>query len=459
MRVENREGYQDILAAMRHHYRYISMERGSLTQRRITACTFPEVYTSIIIDCCDKIPLPHRAPFVKAWLRKSNRFSVTTIGLLDHNAAKHLYYYPTFAWPQDPNLILSILWQYLVKQFSGPGRTKASTLYVQADNKVAENKNKYTFCFWTMLIQQGVFSDVFLYFLPPGHTHEDVDQLFSTFKKALKYKSALGLPELLELIQNSFVVEEETVPVMEAVEIVYDWKTFFRQHMNNIHYFTQPRCFHFYRNSEGKVVFRAKAGATNGVWDEEIQILPDNLAGFPQPIPSAALPQQVLNQTRDTLTGGILSTVQAAAIEHLMEEYSEMGEVTPVVGNPFVPMRLLLPVEPNRNAPPPRAIEVVPRRQPTHSAISYYAGLFVAVRPGEGQDDFWIGEVVSVAPVLLRVRWWELGEEGIWNVHPTWSGHMGDLVRTGAVLTLLPTFADDGFVLKEEDLARIMEQR
>ena len=95
LHVENREGYQDILAAMRHHYRYISMERGSLTQRHITACTFPEVYTSIIIDCCDKIPLPHRTPFDKAWIRKSNPFSVTTIGLLDQYAAKHLYYYLT----------------------------------------------------------------------------------------------------------------------------------------------------------------------------------------------------------------------------------------------------------------------------------------------------------------------------------------------------------------------------
>ena len=37
------------------------------------------------------------------------------------------------------------------------------------------------------LVDSGVFGRIVLSFLPVGHTHEDIDQMFSTFSKALKY--------------------------------------------------------------------------------------------------------------------------------------------------------------------------------------------------------------------------------------------------------------------------------
>ena len=42
-----------------------------------------------------------------------------------------------------------------------------------------ENKNRFVFAFLKSLINCGMFEHIYLNFLPVGHTHCDIDQLFS----------------------------------------------------------------------------------------------------------------------------------------------------------------------------------------------------------------------------------------------------------------------------------------
>ena len=42
-----------------------------------------------------------------------------------------------------------------------------------------ENKNRFVFAFLKSLIDCGMFEHIYLNFLPVGHTHCDIDQLFS----------------------------------------------------------------------------------------------------------------------------------------------------------------------------------------------------------------------------------------------------------------------------------------
>ncbi|KIC70666.1 hypothetical protein DB44_GU00020 [Candidatus Protochlamydia amoebophila] len=53
-------------------------------------------------------------------------------------------------------------------------------LYLQADNCAAENKNVYMLAFLSLLVSLDIFQEVYLSFLLVGHTHEDINQLFST---------------------------------------------------------------------------------------------------------------------------------------------------------------------------------------------------------------------------------------------------------------------------------------
>ena len=46
------------------------------------------------------------------------------------------------------------------------------TLFLQADNCGRENKNQYFLAYLSWLVQKGIFKDIYLSFLPVGHTHE-----------------------------------------------------------------------------------------------------------------------------------------------------------------------------------------------------------------------------------------------------------------------------------------------
>ena len=61
------------------------------------------------------------------------------------------------------------------------------------DNCARENKNRYVFGYLGLLVQRKVFKEVILSFLPVGHTHEDIDQMFSKFSAYLKGHDAITI--------------------------------------------------------------------------------------------------------------------------------------------------------------------------------------------------------------------------------------------------------------------------
>ena len=67
------------------------------------------------------------------------------------------------------------------------------------DNTYKDNKNRYVMAYCNMLVDLGVFERVELNFLPVGHTHCDVDQLFSRIAVALRGFYCLNFAHLLEV--------------------------------------------------------------------------------------------------------------------------------------------------------------------------------------------------------------------------------------------------------------------
>ena len=51
-------------------------------------------------------------------------------------------------------------------------------LNVQMDNATRDNKNRYVFCFWSLLVANKIFREVYVNFMIVGHTHDDIDALF-----------------------------------------------------------------------------------------------------------------------------------------------------------------------------------------------------------------------------------------------------------------------------------------
>lgn len=77
-------------------------------------------------------------------------------------------------------------------------------LFVQLDNCTRENKNRYVMGFFEMLVSKSVFDSVEVGFLPIGHTHEDVDQCFSTTSARLRLHNAVTLNELHEQLRFAY---------------------------------------------------------------------------------------------------------------------------------------------------------------------------------------------------------------------------------------------------------------
>lgn len=72
------------------------------------------------------------------------------------------------------------------------------------DNCGRENKNQYVLGYCGFLAQCGVFESIELSFLPVGHTHEDIDQMFSCFSNYLKQHDAPSVASFMDCVSNGY---------------------------------------------------------------------------------------------------------------------------------------------------------------------------------------------------------------------------------------------------------------
>ncbi len=111
-------------------------------------------------------------------------------------------------WAASSNLTLTALCK-VFRDVSGkdplggevPRRGDAlpKRLDLQMDNTAKDNKNHYLLGFCGMLVAEGVFEEVRVFFLPVGHTHQVIDQTFSLISKKLSSRGAYSLPDLMEV--------------------------------------------------------------------------------------------------------------------------------------------------------------------------------------------------------------------------------------------------------------------
>ena len=73
------------------------------------------------------------------------------------------------------------------------------------DNCSRENKNKYVFAFCALLVELGIFRKIKVSFLMVGHTHEDVDQMFSRYSTHLGRSDSFTMDSLMDAFENSLL--------------------------------------------------------------------------------------------------------------------------------------------------------------------------------------------------------------------------------------------------------------
>lgn len=197
----------------RAHIQAVMKERLEYRKKREKAMLHPRRYISFIIDGADQsaFGIPHFCTNVKS--TTGNAMKVRLIGALEHGQPNKLLLMTlTEEYETGANHIIQALHVCLNKH---EGKLP-EVLYLQLDNCTKENKNRFFFSFLEFLVQNGTFKQIFVGFLPVGHTHEDIDQAFSRTADRLRSNDAVTLLDMksqLQTVYNSrtFVTEMDSV--------------------------------------------------------------------------------------------------------------------------------------------------------------------------------------------------------------------------------------------------------
>ncbi|CAH1242494.1 Hypp6767 [Branchiostoma lanceolatum] len=178
-------------------------ERLNYYRRREAAHRNPNRYLSLIIDGMDqaKTYLPHFVGPKSKDMASTDLMKVHVSGIISHGHGIKATYTDVFEYKHDSNLTINLLLKMLYRLSKrGP---LPPILYVQADNCFRENKNRFMLAFLDLLVHQGIFAEVQLSFLYVGHTHEDIDQLFSQIADRLRHEEARTPKQLLEKLPDA----------------------------------------------------------------------------------------------------------------------------------------------------------------------------------------------------------------------------------------------------------------
>jgi hypothetical protein len=148
-------------------------------------------------------------------------------------------------YKSDSNVTIDVL-QRVLKELEErhPGKRLPRKLYVQMDNCVRENKNKYVLGYLSWLVQRGVFEEIQLSFLPVGHTHEDIDQMFSRIAKQLRSNNAVDLEQLQGLVTSAFL-KYGVRPEFRTIDSIAHTSGWIETHLNAIHGHADRNILHY----------------------------------------------------------------------------------------------------------------------------------------------------------------------------------------------------------------------
>ena len=147
-----------------------------------------------------------------------------------------------------------------------PATPLPPTLNVQMDNAIEDNKNRYVYAFWSLLVAKRIFRKVYVNFMIVGHTHDDIDALFGRWSMLLKKEN---FPTILALMK-SFMDVESIPTIPHLIEEVPDFKSFIDSAILDkdeaLVGHTKPQQVKFYVDAAGCARMKYKLFCTDVEW-------------------------------------------------------------------------------------------------------------------------------------------------------------------------------------------------
>jgi hypothetical protein len=174
-------------------------------------------------------------------------------------------------------------------------------LWIQLDNPTGENKHKYLLAFCSWLIHIGWFKEIVISFLPPGHTHIDIDQMFSTFAIWLLRNAVLFITGFIAALAKAYNKSPSTRPTGSYLQQIYNWKGFLAPHMCDIQGVTTTHAILLRELPDNSIGIKFKSWHSSSTpWEgdshhpsEWLNIMSSYPSGRPPVIPPSLLETEV----------------------------------------------------------------------------------------------------------------------------------------------------------------------
>ena len=173
------------------------------------------------------------------------RLKLHVHGLINHGLHQRYLFGSLDHWSHGADFVCTILHKHLLslKEIIPPEKWP-HTLFIQVDNCWKENKNTTVFRYLGLLVKFGWFKNIFLHFLPTGHTHEDIDQMFSTWNIhywRIGLSSHLSVPSFIEWAYPDL----NTRPQFQMVQKCYNFKDWLKNFGTSMKGHSEFRAFKF----------------------------------------------------------------------------------------------------------------------------------------------------------------------------------------------------------------------
>lgn len=256
--------HEAIRLELNEHYKLIKQERQAYYDKRTKAKKFPERCLSIIMDGADQsiyqLPYFYQASKTTSAALKNN---CHIEGVIVHGREVVRLYTVLDNWAHDSNMVWECLHRTLRAVEAQNRIGLPDVLYIQGDNTTREMKNQFFFGNCAMLVLRGVFMirKIRVSFLPVGHTHEDIDQLFSRMAVYMKGNNLLSRDEL-----DRLATCYSPRPVVEHVNAIANTKELVQRSGEAITGHTVPHLFKIVKDNDGNVVMWTKDWHHDAFW-------------------------------------------------------------------------------------------------------------------------------------------------------------------------------------------------
>lgn len=130
------------------------------------------------------------------------------------------------------------------------------------DNCWREDKNKFVLGFICLLVERKIFEKIKVSFSVVGHTHENIDQMFSCFARRLAKNDAHTLEALMDQLTVSYT---PSVTVGE-LSSVFDVKAWMEGSINQISGHIHQHAFKVQNDIDGRSRLFYKKWTSSPVW-------------------------------------------------------------------------------------------------------------------------------------------------------------------------------------------------